>query len=109
VKKERREKDVVMEIPLDVVMEKTSLEEKTSLSTQVGPPGPVSWVSPPPTGVIDVTCLLTSRHPHSAANTFENGRGLGEVYDRVNGVPQQDRHRQMSPVQSRWDFYCCLL
>jgi hypothetical protein len=50
VKKERREKDVVMEIPLDVVMEKTSLEEKTSLSTQVGPPDPTAWASPLPTG-----------------------------------------------------------
>ncbi len=39
-----------MEIPLDDVMEKTSLEEKTSLSTQVGPPGPTAWASPPPTG-----------------------------------------------------------
>jgi hypothetical protein len=35
VKEERRVKDVVMEILLDVVMEKNSLEEKTSLSTQV--------------------------------------------------------------------------
>jgi hypothetical protein len=35
---------------LDVVMEKTSLEEKTSLSTQVGAPGPAAWASPPPTG-----------------------------------------------------------
>jgi hypothetical protein len=41
---------VVMEIPLDVVMEKTLLEEKTSLSTQVGAPGPAAWASPPPTG-----------------------------------------------------------
>ena len=49
-KKERREKDVVMEIPLDVVMEKTLLEEKSSLSTQVGAPGPAAWASPPPTG-----------------------------------------------------------
>ena len=39
-----------MEIPLDVVMEKTLLEEKTSLSTQVGAPGPAAWASPPPTG-----------------------------------------------------------
>ena len=49
-KKERREKDVVKEIPLDVVMEKTLLEEKTSLSIQVGAPGPAAWASPPPTG-----------------------------------------------------------
>ncbi len=47
VKEERRAKDVVMEILLDVVMEKNSLEEKTSLSTQVGTPGPESRVSPP--------------------------------------------------------------
>ena len=39
-----------MEIPLDVVMEKTLLEKKTSLSTQVGAPGPAAWASPPPTG-----------------------------------------------------------
>ena len=39
-----------MVILLDVVMEKNSLEEKTSLSTQVGAPGPAAWVSPPPTG-----------------------------------------------------------
>jgi hypothetical protein len=39
VKEERRAKDVVMEILLDVVvMEKNSLEEKTSLSTRVGTP-----------------------------------------------------------------------
>jgi hypothetical protein len=52
-KKERRAKDVVirvMEILLDDVMEKNSLEEKTSLSTQVGAPGPAAWASPPPTG-----------------------------------------------------------
>jgi hypothetical protein len=50
-KKERRAKDVVIEILLsDVVMEKHSLEEKTSLSTQVGAPGPEAWASPPPTG-----------------------------------------------------------
>ncbi len=36
-----------MEISLDVVMEKNSLEEKTSLSTQVGPPGPKVLASPP--------------------------------------------------------------
>jgi hypothetical protein len=35
-----------MEILLDVVMEKNSLEEKTSLSTQAGVPGPAAWVSP---------------------------------------------------------------
>ena len=45
MKEERREKDVVMEIPLDVVMEKTLLEEKTSLSTQVGAPGPAAWAN----------------------------------------------------------------
>ena len=39
-----------MEILLDVVMEKNSLEEKTSLSTQVGAPDPATWASPPPTG-----------------------------------------------------------
>jgi hypothetical protein len=39
-----------MEILLDVVMEKNSFEEKTSLSTQVGAPGPEAWTSPPPTG-----------------------------------------------------------
>jgi hypothetical protein len=39
-----------MEILLDVVMEKNSLEKKTSLSTQVGEPGPAAWASPPPTG-----------------------------------------------------------
>ena len=49
-KEERRAKDVVMEILLDVVMEKNSFEEKTSLSTQVGAPGPAAWASPPPTG-----------------------------------------------------------
>ena len=53
-KKERRAKDVVirvMEILLDVVMEKNSLEEKTSLSTgNFGAPGPRAWASPPPTG-----------------------------------------------------------
>ena len=49
-KKKRRAKDVVIEILLDVVMEKHSLEEKTSLSTQVGAPGPEAWASPPPTG-----------------------------------------------------------
>ncbi len=42
--------DVVMEKNLDVIMEKNSLEEKTSLSTQVGAPGPAGWASPPPTG-----------------------------------------------------------
>jgi hypothetical protein len=47
---EGEEKDVVMEKTLDFVMEKTSLEEKTSLSTQVGAPGPAAWASPPPTG-----------------------------------------------------------
>jgi hypothetical protein len=31
-----------MEILLDVVMEKNSLEEKTSLSTQVGTPDPAA-------------------------------------------------------------------
>ncbi len=35
-----REKDVVIEKTLDVIMEKNSLEEKTSLSTQVGVSGP---------------------------------------------------------------------
>jgi hypothetical protein len=40
--KERRAKDVVLEILLDVVMEKNSLEEKTSLSTQVGAPPAVA-------------------------------------------------------------------
>ncbi len=44
--KERRAKDVVMEILLDVVMEKNSSGEKTSLSTQVGAPGPAAWASP---------------------------------------------------------------
>ena len=39
-----------MEITLDVVMEKTSLAEKASLSTQVGAPGPAAWASRPPTG-----------------------------------------------------------
>ncbi len=44
-------KDVVLEILLDVVMEKNSLEEKTSLSTgNFGAPGPRAWASPPPTG-----------------------------------------------------------
>ncbi len=43
-------KNVVIEILLDVVMEKNLLEEKTSLSTQVGAPGPEAWASPPPTG-----------------------------------------------------------
>ena len=37
-----------MEIPLDVVMEKTLLEKKTSLSTQVGAPDPAAWAAPPP-------------------------------------------------------------
>ncbi len=50
VKEERKVKDVVMKIPLDVVIEKNSLEEKTSLSTQVGEPGPKIWDSLPPTG-----------------------------------------------------------
>ncbi len=45
-----REKDVVMEKTLDVIMEKISLEEKTSLSTQIGAPGPAAWAIPPPTG-----------------------------------------------------------
>ena len=49
-KKKRRAKDVVIEILLDVVMEKHSLEEKTFLSTQVGAPGPAAWASSPPTG-----------------------------------------------------------
>jgi hypothetical protein len=40
----------VMEITLDVVMEENSLEEKTSLSTQVGAPDPAAWASPPPNG-----------------------------------------------------------
>jgi hypothetical protein len=53
VKKERRAKDVVMGILLDVVMEKNLLEEKTSLSTQVGVPGPVTWASPPQTGGVE--------------------------------------------------------
>jgi hypothetical protein len=39
-----------MEILLDVVMEKNSLEEKNSLSTQVGAPGHAAWDSPPQTG-----------------------------------------------------------
>jgi hypothetical protein len=43
-------KDVVMEILLDVVMEKNSLGEKTPLSTQVGTPGPTTWSSPPTRG-----------------------------------------------------------
>jgi hypothetical protein len=44
-------KDVVMEILLHVVMEKNSLEEKTSpCRQQVGTPDPEAWVSPPPTG-----------------------------------------------------------
>jgi hypothetical protein len=50
VKEERRAKDVVMEILLDVVMEKNSFEEKTSLSTQVGALGPAAWASPRLTG-----------------------------------------------------------
>jgi hypothetical protein len=50
VKEKRRTKDVVMDILLDVVMEKNSLEEKTSLSTQVGTPDPSAWTSPPQTG-----------------------------------------------------------
>jgi hypothetical protein len=45
-----REKDVVMEKTLDAIMEKNSLEEKTSLSTHVGAPCPAGWTSPPPTG-----------------------------------------------------------
>ena len=49
-KEERRAKDVVLEILLDVVMEKNSLEDKTSLSTHVCAPGPTVWASPPPTG-----------------------------------------------------------
>jgi hypothetical protein len=70
-KKERRAKDVVirvMEILLDVVMEKNSLEEKTSLSTQVGAPGPAAWASPPPTGVApaaDQLLAWTARSPRS--------------------------------------------
>jgi hypothetical protein len=66
VKEERRAKDVVMEILLDVVMEKNSLEEKTSLSTHVGVPGPAAWASPPPTGGGTCTAQLlswTSRSP----------------------------------------------
>ena len=39
---------------MDVIMEKNSLEEKTSLSTQVGASGLAGWASPPPTG--GVTC-----------------------------------------------------
>ena len=40
-----------MEILLDVVMEKNSLEEKTSLSTgNFRAPGPRAWSSPPPAG-----------------------------------------------------------
>ncbi len=40
-----------MEILLDVVMEKNSLEEKTSLSTgNFRAPGPTTWACPPPTG-----------------------------------------------------------
>jgi hypothetical protein len=66
VKKERREKDVVMEIPLDVVMEKTSLEEKTSLSTQFGPPVPETWAS--------------RQHDHHGA---QSGDGLVYVFERL--------------------------
>ena len=43
------EKDGVMEKTRHVVMEKSSLEEKTSLSTQVDATGPEAWVSPPST------------------------------------------------------------
>jgi len=51
-----------MEKTLDVVMEKISLEEKTSLSTQVGAPDPVSWASPPtgPDNYNDPTTVMDS-------------------------------------------------
>ncbi len=46
---EERRRIGVMEIPLDVAMEKPLLEEKTSLST-TRCTGPWTWSSPPPTG-----------------------------------------------------------
>ena len=69
-----------MEIPLDVVKEKTSLEEKTSLSTQVGPPDPAVWVSPPPTGAD------TSNGPTTGMDstiTTEPSQGLVYVFERL--------------------------
>ena len=48
-----------MEKTLDVLMEKTSLEEKTSLSTQVGAPDPMPRPSPPPTGAGNCSDLTT--------------------------------------------------
>ena len=66
--KKWREKDVVIEKTIYVVMKKTSLEEKTSLSTQVGSPGPVTWTSPRPTDADNFngpSTAWTSRSPRS--------------------------------------------
>ncbi len=63
-------KEVVMEILLDVVMEKNWLEEKTSLLTQVGAPGPAGWASPPPTG--GGTCSGPTTGMNSTITTESN-------------------------------------
>jgi hypothetical protein len=81
-----------LEILLDVVMEKNSLEEKTSLSTQVGAPGPTAWASPPPTG--GGTCSGPTPGMDSTITTETNQviglftclRGCRRVSDGTDGT-----------------------
>jgi hypothetical protein len=54
-----------MEILVDVVMEKNSLEEKTSLSQQVGVPDPTVWASPPTRGDGVWRTVYTRRGPQA--------------------------------------------
>ncbi len=63
-------------------MEENSLEEKTSLSTQVGAPGPAAWASPPPTGGGTCSCTFNwhGQHDHHGA---QPGDGLVYVFERL--------------------------
>ena len=81
----------VMEITLDVVMEENSLEEKTSLSTQVGAPDPAAWVSPPtgggtcsgPTPVMDSTITTET---NQVIGLFTCLRGCSRASDGTDGT-----------------------
>ena len=67
-----------MEITLDVVMEKTSLAEKPSLSIQVGAPGPAAWGNG--RWHLQWPSYWHGQHDHHGA---QPGDGLVHVFERL--------------------------
>jgi hypothetical protein len=66
-----------MEKTINVVMQKSSLEEKNCLSTQVGAPTPVTWSSPTRTGVVTDSFPTTGM----VGIPIDSGMGLSITID----------------------------